>query len=129
MIVRGHCRPLVSKKNQPAFDPNFNLVPISRHLTMWLVHANAAKATSREQQSTASGLALVYTRSNSHQNTRAKAEPPAAVLIELSSSASTGGATAAAMRSHKAMLTVPFVDVWGALGDGGGPLGASARIA
>jgi len=72
----------------------------ARQFTVWLVQANAAKATSREQRLTASGYRVVYARRNSHEITRAKAEPCAPVVIDLSSSSLTGRGIAVAMRSH-----------------------------
>ena len=60
------------------------------------------------------GDRAVWRRWRSPEIARAKADPPAAVLVDLSRTPSVGRDVAIAMRSHRALLTVPFLLVDGA---------------
>ncbi|MGO9451958.1 MAG: hypothetical protein ACLQDV_13105 [Candidatus Binataceae bacterium] len=81
--------------------------------TIWLVHPNEAEAAAREAQLAAMGYRVVRRRWSSPEITRAKATPPVAVIVDLSRTPSVGRDAAIAMRSHRALLSVPFVLVGG----------------
>ncbi len=59
------------------------------------------------------GYRVIWREWSSHQIVRAKEKPPAAVVVDLSRSPSRGRDVAIAMRSHRAMLAVPFALVDG----------------
>jgi len=77
--------------------------------TVWLVHPNEAEAAAREAQLAAIGCRVIYKRWSSPDIVRAKAAPPAAVVVDLSKTPSIGRDVAIAMRSHRALLSVPFI--------------------
>ncbi|MBV8137271.1 MAG: hypothetical protein JO121_16825, partial [Deltaproteobacteria bacterium] len=60
------------------------------------------------------GYRAEWRRWSSSEIARAKVDPPAAVLIDLSRTPSVGRDVAIAMRAHRALLAVPFLLVDGA---------------
>lgn len=83
---------------------------------MWLVHANEAAGAAYAKELAELGYRAEWRRWSSSEIARAKVEAPAAVLIDLSRTPSVGRDVAIAMRSHRALLVVPFVLVDGAPG-------------
>ena len=81
-------------------------------LLIWLVHQGAGESK-RESALSALGYRVVSGPWNSKEITRKKAELPAVVIIDLSASPPTGRDTAVAMRSHSALVNVPFILVEG----------------
>jgi hypothetical protein len=67
---------------------------------VWLVHSGAGEST-RQAELNALGYRVVSGPWNSREIIRKKAEPPCAVVIDLSRSPSSGRDTAVAMRSHR----------------------------
>lgn len=82
---------------------------------LWLVHSHPAEAADRKRQLELTGYRVVWERWSSPKIIAAKRTPPAAVVIDLSRTPSVGRDTAIAMRSHRALLTVPVVLVGGTL--------------
>ena len=80
---------------------------------LWLAHANKVEGPARQSQLNAIGYRVVWRNWSSPEISRAKGEPPAAVVIDLSKTPSVGRDTAIAMRSHRALLPVPFLLVGG----------------
>ena len=80
---------------------------------LWLVHSNPADAKTRARQLAQLGYRVAHRRWSSPEIIRAKANPPEAVIVDLSRTPSIGRDTAIAMRSHRALLSVPFVLVGG----------------
>ena len=80
---------------------------------LWLVCSNSGEARTREQQLTTLGYRVVQGQWSNPEIIRAKARPPAAVIVDLAKTPSRGRDVAIAMRSHRAMLPVPFVLVGG----------------
>ena len=81
---------------------------------MWLVHADDAAGASCAKDLAAVGYRVVRRRWSSPEIGRAKVNLPGAVLIDLSRTPSVGRDVAIAMRSHRALLAVPFLLVDGA---------------
>jgi hypothetical protein len=88
--------------------------PRNKKPVVWLVHANEAAGAACAKELAGFGYRSVQRCWSSPEITRAKADPPAAVLIDLSRIPSVGRDVAIAMRSHRALLTVPFLLVDGA---------------
>jgi hypothetical protein len=80
---------------------------------LWLVHPGAGEST-RADELSALGYRVVGGPWNSPTIIRKKAEPPCAVVIDLSRSPSTGRDIAVAMRSHSVLIPIPFILVEGA---------------
>ena len=76
---------------------------------LWLVHPRPAEAADRKQQLALARYRVLCKRWSSPEIIAAKKTLPAAVVIDLSRTPSVGRDTAIAMRSHRALLTVPFV--------------------
>lgn len=76
---------------------------------LWLVHSDQAQSPAREAELSAMGYRAVLRNWSGPEIARAKAELPAAVIIDLSRTPSRGRDVAIAMRSHREMLSVPFV--------------------
>ena len=81
---------------------------------VWLVHADEAGGAACAKKLAGLGYRAEWRRWSSPEIARAKADPPAAVLIDLSRTPSVGRDVAIAMRSHRALLAVPFLLVNGA---------------
>ena len=81
--------------------------------TVWLVHAGA-DAAARASELSALGYRVVVGPWSSKDIGKKKAAPPCAVVIDLSRNPSTGRDIAVAMRSHSALVNVPFLFVDGA---------------
>jgi hypothetical protein len=80
---------------------------------VWLVHPEKISASTRAADLAAMGYRVISGPWNSSGIVRAKANLPAAVVVDLSRSPSAGRDIAIAMRSRRALLTVPFVLVGG----------------
>lgn len=80
---------------------------------VWLVHPGAGEST-RTAELTALGYRVVGGPWNGPTIIRKKAEPPCAVVIDLSRNPSTGRDIAVAMRSHTALVPIPFILLEGA---------------
>ena len=80
---------------------------------VWLVHPEKISASTRAGDLAAMGYRVISGPWNSSGIVRAKANIPAAVVVDLSRSPSAGRDIAIAMRSRRALLTVPFVLVGG----------------
>jgi hypothetical protein len=76
---------------------------------LWLVHSDKAQSPVREAQLSATGYRVELRNWSSPEIARAKAELPAAVIIDLSRTPSRGRDAAIAMRSHRELLSVPFL--------------------
>jgi hypothetical protein len=81
---------------------------------VWVVHAHEAAGAACAKELAGLGYRAQWRRWSSPQIARAKVAPPAAVLIDLSRTPSLGRDVAIAMRSHRALLAVPFLLVDGA---------------
>lgn len=81
---------------------------------MWLVHPDEAAGAVCTEELAGLGYRAEWRRWSSPEIARAKVDPPAAVLIDLSRTPSVGRDVAIAMRAHRALLTVPFLLVDGA---------------
>src|SRR5262249_42708184 len=81
---------------------------------VWLVHANQAAGAACARELAGLGYGAGWRRWSSPEIARAKVDPPVAVLIDLSRTPSVGRDVAIAMRSHRALLAVPFLLVDGA---------------
>jgi len=81
---------------------------------VWLVHADEAAGAACTKELAGLGYRAEWRRWSSPEIARAKVTPPAAVLIDLSRTPSLGRDVGIAMRSHRALLAVPFVLVDGA---------------
>ena len=79
---------------------------------VWVVQANEAAAP--EEDLVRLGYRAVKRRWSSPEIARIKPDPPAALLIDLSRTPSLGRDLAIAMRTHRALLRVPFLLVDGA---------------
>ncbi len=79
---------------------------------LWLAHSGPAESTRAEELS-ALGYRVVGGPWSSPVIIRKKVELPCAVVIDLSRSPSTGRDIAVAMRSHRALVNVPFILVEG----------------
>lgn len=79
---------------------------------VWLVQSGADE-TKRASELNALGYRVVSGPWNSKEIGRKKSELPGVVIIDLSSSPSTGRDTAVAMRSHSILVNVPFILVEG----------------
>jgi hypothetical protein len=88
--------------------------PRNKKPVVWLVHAHKAAGAACAKELAGFGYRSVQRRWSGPEIARAKADPPAAVLIDLSRAPSVGRDVAIAMRSHRALLTVPFLLVDGA---------------
>jgi hypothetical protein len=84
-----------------------------KSMIVWLVHPEKISASTRAGDLAAMGYRVISGPWNSSGIVRAKANIPAAVVVDLSRSPSAGRDIAIAMRSHSALLTVPFVLVGG----------------
>ena len=84
-------------------------IPRKKKPVVWLVHANEALGAACAKKLARMGYRAVWRRWRSAEIARAKADPPDAVLVDLSRTPSVGRDVAIAMRSHRALLTVPFV--------------------
>jgi len=84
-----------------------------RKPVVWLVHPDPAEAGVREKELTKSGYRVIRRHWSSPEISRARADPPDAVVIDLSRAPSIGRDVAVAMRSHRALLSVPFLLVGG----------------
>lgn len=80
---------------------------------LWLVHSGADESA-RIAQLRALGFRVVTARWSSPEIIRKKAELPCAVVVDLSRSPSSGRDIAVAMRSHRELVSVPFIFVDGA---------------
>jgi hypothetical protein len=83
---------------------------------VWLVNADETAGAACAKELAELGYRAEWRRWSSPEITRAKVDPPAAVLIDLSRTPSVGRDVATAMRSHRALLAVPFVLIDGAPG-------------
>jgi len=83
---------------------------------VWLVHADDAAGAACAKELARLGYRAVRRRWSSPEIARAKVDPPGAVLVSLSRTPSLGRDVAIAMRSHRALLGVPFLLVDGAPG-------------
>ena len=81
---------------------------------VWLVHADEAAGAACAKELAGLGYRAEWRRWSSPEIARAKLDPPAAVLIDLSRTPSVGRDVAIAMRTHRALLAVPFLLVDGA---------------
>jgi hypothetical protein len=87
--------------------------PSQKKPLLWLAHSSPAHAPACEQKLASLGYRVVRGQWSNPEIIRAKANPPAAIIIDLSKTPSRGRDAAIAMRSHRAMLSVPFVLVGG----------------
>ncbi len=76
---------------------------------IWLVSPDPVAVDSRAAALTAAGYRVIGGPWSAPAIAREKAQPPAAVIVDLSRSPSFGRDVAIAMRSHRALLTVPFL--------------------
>jgi hypothetical protein len=83
---------------------------------VWLVHTDETAGAAYAEELAELGYRAEWRRWSSPEIARAKVDPPAAVLIDLSRTPSVGRDVAIAMRSHRALLAVPFVLIGGAPG-------------
>ena len=90
--------------------------PRNKKPVVWLVHANEAAGAACAKRLAELGYRAERRRWSSPEIVRAKADPPSAVLIDLSRTPSLGRDVAIAMRSHRALLGVPFLLVDSASG-------------
>jgi hypothetical protein len=81
---------------------------------VWLVHADEAAGAACAKELAGLGYRAEWRRWSSPEIARAKVDPPAAVLIDLSRTPSVGRDVAIAMRAYRALLAVPFLLVDGA---------------
>jgi hypothetical protein len=81
---------------------------------VWLVHPDEAAGAACAKELAGWGYRAEWRRWSSPEIARAKVDPPAAVLIDLSRAPSVGRDVAIAMRAHRALLAVPFLLVDGA---------------
>ena len=81
---------------------------------VWLVHPQEAAGAACAKELAGLGYRAEWRRWSSPEIARAKVDPPAAVLIDLSRTPSVGRDVAIAMRAHRALLAVPFLLVDGA---------------
>lgn len=88
-------------------------VPRNKKPVVWVVHANHAAGAACAKELAGLGYRAVWRQWSSPEIGRAKVDPPAAVLIDLSRTPSVGRDVAIAMRSHRALLAVPFLLVDG----------------
>ena len=88
--------------------------PRKKRPVVWLVHADDAAGASCAKDLAELGYRVVRRRWSSPEIGRAKVNLPGAVLIDLSRTPSVGRDVAIAMRSHRALLAVPFLLVDGA---------------
>jgi hypothetical protein len=84
---------------------------------VWLVNAGGAEAESRRRILIDHGLTIVDGPWGSADIARKKAALPAAAIVDLSRTPSTGRDIAIAMRSHRALLNVPFIIAGGTPGN------------
>jgi len=80
---------------------------------VWQVHPAQTEGEAAEKKLTSLGFRVLRRPWSSPVISRAKANPPDAVVVDLSRTPSVGRDVAIAMRSHRALLTVPFVLVGG----------------
>jgi hypothetical protein len=83
--------------------------------TLWLVHSNEIDGPKRVAELASAGYRVHYRQWSNREIVQAKAELPAAVLVDLSRTPSRGRDIAIAMRSHRVMLAVPFVVLGGSV--------------